>query len=290
MKWLRRILIGLVIVVVGVVLGKNVIARAAVLGGVKMVTGLNAELSSLHVGIRNPVIAMKGFKVLNPSGYPDPVMLELPELYVVYDLSSFLKSRVHLRHLRLHLAEFVVVKRADGQLNLDRITALQQKPAETRPAGKQPAGPVPQLQIDVLELNIGKVVYKDYTRTPVLVQEFPVHIKERYEHINNPYTLAGLVVTKALMRTSVARLTNFDLAGLQAGVSDALKSSAALANRMATTGLDAAQEMGKSALGTTAEMLRHPGEVVGEVGNTGKQALSAPKDATKAIKKLFGNQ
>ena len=290
MKRLRGILIVVAVAIVGLAVGKNLIAQAAVVGGVKMVAGLDALLTGMQVAVRKPVIAMKDFTLLNPSGYPDRVMLKMPELYIDYDLGSFLKGNAHLRHIRLHLAEFTVVKRADGQLNLDRITALQQKkPAEKQPAGKQPAGPEPQLQIDVLELNIGKVVYKDYTRQPVLVQEFPVNIKERYEHIDNPYTLAGLIVTKALMRTSIAQLANFDLAGLQTGVNDALKSSAELATRMAATGLDAAQEMSKSALGTTSDILRHPGETVGEVGNTGKQALSAPKDVTKALKKLFNN-
>lgn len=288
MRILKNMLIAFMALVVILALGKNMIAKVAVTGGVKMVTGLDVSLPSMQVGLLKPVISIKGLQVMNPSGYQDKTMLSLPELYVNYDLASFFKGKAHLRELRLNMDEFAVIKRADGQVNIKQIKALQQQPSnKAQPSSASKTGASsPELQIDALELHIGRVVFKDYSRSPVYIQEFPVNINERHEHIANTYALAGLIVTRALLRTSVAKLANIDLASLQAGVAEAMKQSAAIV----TQGLDTAQQTGQQVLKNTKDIISQPGQVADEMKNTGKEALGAAKDTTEAVKRLFKNQ
>jgi cytolysin (calcineurin-like family phosphatase) len=80
--------------------------------------------------------------------------------------------------------------------------------------------------IDELDLKIGKVIYKDYTKggSPS-VKEFNVGIEEHYTNIDNPYAFASLVVFKALANTNVASMANFDLNGLKAVSSEAMTSA-----------------------------------------------------------------
>ena len=267
MKRIRSVLIVLVVIIIGVVLLKNMIASAAFSGGVKAITGLNTQVKGVQVGLFNTTVGIKGLRVLNPSEFPDRVMVDVPEIFVDYDLGSFLKGNAHLETLRLHLSELHVIKSADGKVNLQSIKALESAKATESTKPPQP-GRAPEFQIDVLELKIGKVVYKDYTVSPPAVKEFAVNIDQRYEHITNPYTFAGLIVTQALMRTTVGQLANFDVAGLQSNVTDALRLSAGQLKSTLTHGSEAVEHLGKDALGTAA---------------------GAVKDTTGALKKLLGN-
>ena len=267
MQRLKNLLIIVLLVVIGIVLLKNMIASAAFSGGVKAITGLNAQVKSVQVGLLNTAVGIKGLRVLNPSGFPDRVMLDVPEIFVDYDLGSFLKGKAHLETLRLHLSELHVIKSADGKVNLQSIKALEPAKAGEATKPSQP-GHAPEFQIDVLELKVGKVVYKDYTASPPAVQEFNVNIDERYEHITNPYLFAGLVVSRSLMKTTVGQLAHFDVAGLQSNVTQALKLSAGQLTSQLTHGSEAMQEVGKSALGT---------------------ATGAVKDTAGTLKKLLGN-
>ncbi len=286
MKILRNAAIVFLALIVVLVLGKDLIARAAVTGGIKMATGLDAKLSGMQVGVLKPVVAMKGFQLMNPSGYPEKTMFSMPELFVDYDLPALFTGKVHLREFRLNVESFEVIKRADGQVNIKQIKALQSQPGAPKKTASAKPGKAPVLQIDALELHIGKVVFKDYSRNPVYVQEFPVNINERHERIADTNTLLGLIVARALLQTSVAKLANIDLASLQADVTAALKDSSAIM----TKGLGTAQQTGQQMLKNTREIIAQPGQVTNEMKNTGKEALGAAKDTTEAIKRLFKTQ
>jgi len=71
----------------------------------------------------------------------------------------------------------------------------------------------------VLNLKIGKVIFKDYSNgIPPKVSEFNVNIDQRFENITDPQALAKLIIVKALMNTTIANLANFDLGSLKEGV------------------------------------------------------------------------
>ncbi len=270
MKWLKTVFVVLVVAVCVLVLGRNLVAKAAVSGGIKMIAGLDARIGSMQGGLLKSAVGIKELQVLDPAGFQEPVMVDIPELYVDYDLGSFLRGKVHLETLRLHLKQFNVVKNGQGQLNLHAIKALETGKAQQPPAQK-PGGPAPALQIDVLELNIGKVVFKDYTKSPVLVKEFNVNIDERYEHIANPYAFAGLVVSRALIKTTVGQLANFDVMGLQSTVTQALKEGAGKLTGTLTQGAE-------QAAGAATN-------VVGGATGTAKEVVD---QTSGRLKKLFG--
>ncbi len=270
MKRLQKILAIVAIIVVGLLLGKNLIAKSVLSGGVKLITGLDAKVGSMQVGLLNTAVGIKGLRVLNPPGFSERVMVNVPEVFVDYDLGAFLKGEAHLQTVRLNLAELNVVKAADGKLNLNSVKALESSKKEEMK--KPQAGPAPKFRIDRLELKVGKVVYKDYTATPPLVKEFAVNIDERYEHITNPYTFGALIFSRALMKTTVGQLAHFDVKGLQSTVTEGLKQSAAQFTSTLTEGTDAAQKLGRDALGGASDA-----------------ASKAVKSTTGTLKKLLGN-
>ena len=227
---MKKVLIVIAAVVIVMFLSKDFVASTIFTSGVRAFTDLPASVKSMKVGIFKSAVDIGGFKVYNPkSAFKDRVMLDMPALYIDYDLGSMLTGTKHIRKMKLELNEFYVIKNAGGELNLDSLKGIQSKAS-----GSQGAKQDMKLKIDVLELKIGKVIYKDYTKgaTP-FVKEFNIGLDERYENIDNPYVFASLVVFKALANTGIASLTNFDIGSLKDTASGALSTATDAVNKAA---------------------------------------------------------
>ena len=216
-KVLTTLLVIILVVVVVVAVGKNTIAKVAVEKSVEMVTGLKLSMDKLAIGVIDTFVGIKNLKLYNPDGYKDRVMVDMPDILVDYDLPAIFKGKVHLEEMRLNLKELVVVKNEKGELNINSLKVVKDAEEERKekPAPKE-KGKAPEIQIDKLELKIGKVIYKDYSKGGMPeVQEFNLNLDAKYENIDNPAQLASLILVQALMNTTISQLANFDLGGLQ---------------------------------------------------------------------------
>lgn len=262
-KWMVLV-ISIVVALLILGIAKDLVIKTVVEYGARMVTGLSVRMSTLRVGIINTLVDIKSLRVLNPSGFKDENMLEMPEIYVAYDLPAIFSGKVHLKEARINMQEFTVVKNENGQLNLDSL-----KVVKAQKSGSKGEGKAPEIQIDELRLKIGKVLYKDYSRGgEPRVREFDVNIDEEYKNITNPYTLVSLIVVKALMNTTIASLANFDLKGLSGSISDTLAGAQKIAGETAKQAQAAVQEATSAA--NTA------GETVSQTTNALSGALKNP--------------
>ncbi|HEX9780637.1 MAG TPA: AsmA family protein [bacterium] len=279
---LKKLLFVVVILVVVLVLGKNLIAKAAIQGGVKAMTGLDLRVAKMDVGLLRSAVGIYGLQVKNPPGFTDPVMVDLPEIFVDYDLPGFFGGRVHLEEVRLNLKEFMVVKNKDGSVNLNSLEVVQQSktPAKGEPA-QEAGGPGSALTIDHLHLKVGRVIYKDYTKgeTPQ-VQEFALNLDEHYRDITNPQVLAGLIVSRALMNTSVARLTGIDVTAVQAQFGSQVQ--------RATGAVSGAVDATKGAQAQAAKQLESATKDVKEAGKDALEGAShTVQQTTDSLKKML---
>jgi len=166
MKVVKTILIGLLVVMLVLGVGKDVIAKIAIEKGANIVTGLSLNIGNLKIGLLKTLVAIKDLKLYNPRGFEDRVMLDMPEIYVDYDFPEIIKGKIHLYEMRINLQEFVVVKNTKGELNLDALKPVQkeQEAKTSTSVVKQDSGKTPAILIENLELKIGKVIYKDYSK------------------------------------------------------------------------------------------------------------------------------
>lgn len=262
---------------------KNLIAQAAISGGVKVMTGLGLDIGSMDVGVLRSAIGITQLRLHNPEGFPDRYMVELPEIYVDYDLGAFFRRQVHLEEVRLHLAQFTVEKDRQGRLNLDSLKVIQA--SKSGPAKPAAASPAPEIAIDRLQLKVGKVVYKDYSGGgEPKVQEFAINLDERYEHITNPQTLAALIVSRTLMNTTVAKLTGVNLTALQSQVTAQLQQATKLA-------AEAAKDVQQQATAVAGEAATVSKEAAGKAVDASKEAagkaMDAGKGAVESLKKAL---
>ena len=212
----------------------------------------------MNIGLVKTLIDIEELKLYNPKGFEDPVMVDIPQVYVNYRMGAFFKKEVYLEEVRLHLKEFVVVKNKEGKLNLDSLTSIgaakeakegaEEKKETTKDKSK---APLPKIKIDLLKLKIDKVYYKDYSQgdTPT-VKEFDVNIDATYENITDPQALVNIIVIKALANTTISSLTNFDLGSLADGLKGNVKGIGGILSGLGGNGLDTGKDAGATDKGT----------------------------------------
>ncbi|MFA5144251.1 MAG: hypothetical protein WC522_08855 [Candidatus Omnitrophota bacterium] len=249
---------------------KDLVIKIAVESGAQIATGLKLKIGGFRVGILNTLVDIRNLRILNPAGFKDKNMLNMPEIYVDYDLGAIFKGKVHLTEARINMQEFMVVKNEKGKLNLDSLKVVQAQKSGSKPGAKAggKAPDMPEIQIDKLRLKIGKVFYKDYSGGgEPRVKEFNVNIDEQYTNITNPYTLVSLIVVRALANTSIGSLANFDVKGLSGSISGTL----AGAQKMTAQAAETAKQTAKAAVETT------------------KKAAEAVSKTTDAVNDVFKN-
>ena len=254
MKKLGIIIAVLLVVVLVLSVGKNIIAKTAVEKGVELVTGLKLRISKLNIGVINTLVGIKDLTLYNPKGYQDRVMVNIPEIYVDYDLGAIIGGNIHLNDVKINLNEFVVIKNEKGELNLDSLKVVQAQKEGKAPSEKEKAK-APDIKIDKLQLIIGKVIYKDYSKGgQPSVREFNINLDETYTDITDPHSLVSLIVVKALMNTTIASLTNFDLSGLEGTVGETLTKAKEVAAQTATKAKEAVATTSKKVSETASKI------------------------------------
>ncbi|MFC1509600.1 AsmA family protein, partial [Candidatus Omnitrophota bacterium] len=216
------IIIAILILLIVLIPAKNIITKKILSKSVMALTGLRLEIETIDVGVAKSLVSINGLMLFNPPGFKDRLMVDMPEIYVDYVPIDLLKGKIRLETVKLDLKELIVVKNKNGELNVDSLKTLKRKKkASTEPSIKKRK--TSRLHIDVLELKIGRVIYKDYyQRANARITEFNVNINERHKNIDDPRKLANLILFKALINTSIANLAGFDLDILENALGDTL--------------------------------------------------------------------
>lgn len=225
---IKKVIIGILVVIVLLVVFRNAVIKVFAQKATSSITGLELKINHFDLSLTKSFVDIEGLKIFNPKDFQDRVMLDLPETYIDYNIGDFFKGKIHLEDIRINLSEFAVIKNKNGELNIDSLKVVQdekQKDTPTKKAEKK-QGEAPSIQIDYLRLRIGKVIYKDYSKGgEPTVKEFSLNIDKEYENLNNPGDLVKVIVAEALLNTTIAKLTNFDIANLSGSVSGVLDSS-----------------------------------------------------------------
>ena len=192
------------VVIVLAFFAKDMILKATVTSAISQVAHVPVEIKSFKTSLLKGAAELKGIHIQNPSSYQDRTMLDMPELTVDFDPMALFSGKVHFEAVRIDLKELVVVKDKEGKLNIDALKGGQKEAA----SGKKNAEV--KLRIDKLDLSIGTVVYKDYSRggNPS-IQTFPINIRNKeYRDITNPQALVALIMFEALTHTTLSKLTD----------------------------------------------------------------------------------
>ena len=183
----------------------NAITEISIEKRVRADTGLQLDIKSFNISPIRSLVRINDFRLFNPEGYQDKVMIYIPEILIDYNLLAALKGRIHVEELFVYLKELTVVKNKYNEVNLKHleVTQKQQEKEEGDPS---------KVQIDKLNIKIEKVIYKDYSngKTPS-VTKFNIDDVESYEEVKNSHNILEFVITSALAQSDVGYLADYDL-------------------------------------------------------------------------------
>ncbi|MFC1510399.1 AsmA family protein [Candidatus Omnitrophota bacterium] len=210
MKLFKKVLIVLLIVVVVFAFTKNFIIKTAITTIGSSVLGAPVKVKSFSLSFLRQKMRIKGFEIHNPKGFPKGVLIDIEEVGADLDVGALLGGKLHIPLIIVDLNNMIVIKNADGVMNVDALKVAQapkdepsKKKVEKKKEGKK--SKPPKLQIDELRLNIGDVIFKDYTKgAEPDVQAFDVGLKDEvFTNITSPEQLAALIMTAAMGKTAI---------------------------------------------------------------------------------------
>lgn len=205
---MKKVLIIFIAAFIGLVLflllAKDTVAKTTIERSIKKATGLRLQIDNLDLNILDTSITINNLKLYNPYGYKDEVMLKAPHIYIDYNLPRILKGEFYFHDVILNLSEFIVITNQEKQLNIDSLKALHQP--------KKEKDKMTRVEINRLELKIGKATYKNYSQADKpSVREFKLNLSETYHNISSISELVSLIVVRAVANTAISKLTGFDL-------------------------------------------------------------------------------
>jgi len=165
LKWLFRLLLLVVVLVVIFFLSLDTIIRVVMENRIRAQTGMDAQIGKFTLGLVEPTITIKDFKLFNPPSFGGTLFLDIKEIHAEYDRDALKKSELHVTLLRFNLAELDIVKNEAGQTNILSLGALP--PVKKHPGGEQNVINFKKQTgfeftgIDVLNVSVGKAKFID---------------------------------------------------------------------------------------------------------------------------------
>jgi uncharacterized protein involved in outer membrane biogenesis len=164
-KWLFRLFILALVLVVIFILSLDSILRVVVVHNIRRQTGMDAEIGKFHLGLLEPVVSIENLKLYNPPAFGGTPFLNIPEIHVEYDRAALAKNEIHVTLMRFNLGELDIVKNEAGLTNIFSLGVKlpSKKPGEggdelaefKKRTGLDFQG------IDVLNVSVGRAKYID---------------------------------------------------------------------------------------------------------------------------------
>ncbi len=205
---MKKFLIVLGIVAISLVcitIFKNLIIKSVVTTAASRITGAPVHMDRFQLNILSSTIHISGFKMYNPSGFPKGILVSCPKIKVIYDRATLFKQKRHFLIMEIEFKEMGLTKNKEGKLNVDSLKIVQQSKSSP---------PIP-MQIDLLTLSIGKIVYKDYTiGTEPSVRVYDVNRQKSYKGIPTAQQLALLVLAEPMKAAAIKNAEIYEVAML----------------------------------------------------------------------------
>ncbi|NOS72352.1 MAG: AsmA family protein [Verrucomicrobia bacterium] len=187
-KWLIILVTILVLIVAGLVLSKDSIARAAAEQQIRAQTGMDVKIEKFSVGLLSPVVTIQNLKLYNTPEFGGAPFLNVRELHIEFDRAALVERRLKITLLRLDLAELTLVRNGTGATNFQSIASLgaSRKPHQTNAI--EFAG------IDVANISVGRVRSLDL-KSPQKNREWNANLRDQvFQNIKTPGDAGGVLV------------------------------------------------------------------------------------------------
>lgn len=195
-KWALRIVVLTVVSVVLLLVFRDNILRLMAEHQIRAATGMDATIGRFSSGLFSPVVTIQDLKLYNTPEFGGTEFLIIPELHVELDPQALADQKLHIKLLRLNLAELDVVRNFSGETNILTMFAKMPK-GKIAPEGVHVGGKKLEFQsIDTLNLSLGRMRYLDL-KHPEKDRVIPINLE--YQVFPNVKTEADLQVIMIML-------------------------------------------------------------------------------------------
>jgi len=179
-KWLFILVVVLVAIVVGLVLSKDSIARAAAEQQIRARTGMDVKIGRFSIGLLSPVVTIQNLRLYNTPEFGGAPFLDVRELHVEFDRAAFVDRKLRIKLLRLDLAELTLVKNDAGRTNFQSVVSLD------APKKTGQTNTIEFVGIDVANISVGRVRSLNL-KNPVKNREWNANLRDQvFKGIKTP--------------------------------------------------------------------------------------------------------
>ncbi len=176
---------------------RDVVIKDFLAAGIKKVTGADVRIGKFSLSFLTQTVKINNFKMYNPQGFPKGILADLPYMKVSLDVAALFKNELHLKELTIDLKELQLIRNKEKELNVDALKPAKEKEATT---GKK----AESMRIDVLNLNIGRIVEKDYSvEGGPSVQVYDLNIRKSYRNITSMEQLIMLILSESMKSAGI---------------------------------------------------------------------------------------
>lgn len=202
MKKIPRTVIIVIIILVAIGFIKDLVAKVTVSAVATQITGSKVSIGRMSVGIFRHSVRINNLTMYNPEGFPKGALVDLPRVYVDYDLFSLLGGKLHLPLVDVYLKEMSLDKNKDGRLNVDSLKLADGETPKKEKKGQ--AAKEVAMQIDLLNLELGRIISKDYSSgAEPSIKVYDINLKKSYKNITSAQQLAALIITEPMKQAGI---------------------------------------------------------------------------------------
>ena len=189
-KWLFILIFLVVALIVGLLLSKDAIAKAAAEQQIRAQTGMEVKIGSFSIGLLSPVVTIENLKLYNTPEFGGTPFLDVRELHVEFDRAALAQRKLHITFLRLNLAELTVVRNDLGRTNIISPGKLQ----SSHLPGLRGADHIEFDGVDVANLSLGKARFLDLNH-PRNNREFKANLQNQiFRNVKTAGDLYGVFI------------------------------------------------------------------------------------------------
>jgi len=198
-KWLFRLFLLAVVLVVVFFLSLDTIIRVVMENRIRAQTGMDAQIGKFTLGLVEPTITIKDFKLFNPPSFGGTPFLDIKEIHAEYDWDALRnKKELHVTLLRFNLGELDIVKNEAGETNIFSLASLPSVKKQHAAKSFRDQTKLEFTGIDVLNVSIGKARFIDL-KDPQNNREQIIGIENCVmKDVKTPTDLGGLALLVAL--------------------------------------------------------------------------------------------
>ncbi len=208
-KKLKPVLLVLLALVLVLVAARNVLIKREVRRLVAQQTGFGLSLKKINVGLLSTSLDIQGLRLTNPSDFPEPAAFDIRQVKADYAFGSLFRNEIRLSEVVVDVPLVVVVRKADGETNLQRLSGAARKKSgggRSEPGEKAPAPaeskPSKPLRMDQVTIRIGTVEIHDYSVKGEVpgITKLELNIDQKYENVDGLGELGSLMVGGVLQQ------------------------------------------------------------------------------------------